>query len=114
MTETEMLEALANDLRALPARLARAREIEREADAKAKLAEAKHAVVLSAHQTELDRLSDKHKAECADRDRVLRGREAALVAREREVAERDQRATARMRDAENRAADLTNRLRGAA
>jgi hypothetical protein len=112
--EAALLESLANDLRALPARLARARETERQATAKAKLAEAKHAVVLSAHQAEIDRLDEQHRQKCADRERELRARESALAERERELAAERQRVIERERWVEHRAADLNNRLRGAA
>jgi chromosome segregation ATPase len=112
--EAAMLEALRRDVNALPARLARAREIERDATARAEASVAAHQGQLAQHRVELDGLTEKHKVECADRERELRARESAVAERERELEAKQQRVIERERWVEHRAADLTNRLRGAA
>jgi hypothetical protein len=106
--ETEMLEALRRDVNALPARLKRVRDLEREVNDREKAAAAAHHGAM----VELDGLTAAHEAKCAEREHGLANREAALVERERTVEEKAQRAEATMRMAEMRAADLSNRLHG--
>jgi hypothetical protein len=112
--ETEMLEALARDLAAMPARIKRAREIAQEADDKAKERWAVNRAELAGHKAGLDELSARQQEEHSARLQEITRREAALAERERALDAERQRIIERERWIEHRAADLSARLHGAA
>jgi hypothetical protein len=111
-TEAETLTALARDLAAMPARIARAREMEREATDKAAAAQEVHRVEAAAHAAAIDEAVARHKAEVAKREREIVNRENALIIREREVQGEWARVSAKEHAVNNRALDLNNRLHG--
>ena len=117
MTDTEhdeLFEQLANDLRAMPARIKRAKEIEQQAVDAANRARGAQIAERAGHQAAIDEADAAHRAKCAEREHGLANREAAVSERERQVEVERQRVVERERWVEHRAADLTNRLRGAA
>jgi hypothetical protein len=112
--ETEMFEALARDLAAMPARIKRARETAQAAVDAGNRQLGDNAAREAAHRLEIDALTEKHKAKCAERERGLAARETALVERERVAEEKFRRGEAALHAAESKAADLRNRYQGAA
>jgi predicted glycoside hydrolase/deacetylase ChbG (UPF0249 family) len=112
--EAAMLEALARDLAAMPARIKRAREVEQTAIDAANKQRGQLALERQEHDRFIDDSTAKHQAKCAERERELRVRESALAERERAADEKFQRGVAMIRTAEARAADLGNRERSSA
>lgn len=112
-TETEMLETLARDLAAMPARISRARQIAQDAENKATAAETGYQVERGAHQAALDEAMEKHKAAIAkDKDEIARAH-AAIAVERRELAEERSRVSLRESAAEQRAAFLQRKMSGA-
>jgi hypothetical protein len=110
--ETEMFEALARDVAAMPARIKRAREAAQAAQDEANQRRGQLAAERAGHMAAIDEADAAHRARCAERERDLQRREAAVTELAREAEEKTRRAEATMRMAEMRAADLSNRLHG--
>jgi hypothetical protein len=113
-TETEMFEALARDLAAMPARIRRARQLAQDADDKAAERWAANRAELAGHRAAIEELSARQTAEHEARKKELAVQRAELAERERAADEKFQRGEAQIRMAEMRAADLGNRERRSA
>jgi uncharacterized protein (DUF3084 family) len=116
MTDPEletMCETLAQDFRALPARVKRLRAEEQEV----KDAVNRQRGVLAVERQEHDRMIDdstaKHEAKCAAREKELAGREANLAEREAAAAAALKKAADREAWVSHRASDLAQRYRTA-
>ena len=112
--EAEMFDAIERDLKAMRARLGRARRIVQEHDATAVQRQAAAAGDLARHRVEKDKVTAVCEAKCAELLRGVAARESAVVERERAADEKYQRGEAQIRMAEMRAADLGNRERRSA
>jgi hypothetical protein len=113
-SEAETLTALARDLAAMPARLKRAREMERDATDKATAAVEAHRVEAAAHQAAIAEAESAHREKCAkDKDEIARAR-AAVETERRELHAERLRIIDREKWVEHRAADLGQRARGVA
>jgi hypothetical protein len=112
--EAALIEQLRNDVNALPGRLARFRQIERDAIAAKEAAVAAHRVELAAHKAAIDEAVAKHRAECAARDTELRGRESNVAAAEQALLDQSRKLALREQYLENRLSDMGNRIRAGA
>jgi chromosome segregation ATPase len=112
--EAALLEQLANDLRAMPARIKRARQLAQEADDQAKERWAANRAELAGHRAAIEELTAQQVGEHEARKKELAAQRAELAERERELAAERQRVVERERWVEHRAADMQRRYSGAA